>query len=105
MTKIFISYRWVDSQDVTHRIHDHLLQHLGQNSVFMDIDTIPLGVDLRKHVESAVAKCDVLLAVIGRQWLDVRFAEGPRKGERRLDDPADLVRTEVQVALERGIPL
>jgi hypothetical protein len=105
MAKIFISYRWADSQDVTHRIHDHLLQHFGQNSIFMDIDTIPLGVDLRKHVESAVARCDVLLAVIGKQWLNVRFADGTKKGQRRLDDPGDLVRTEIQVALERDIPL
>jgi hypothetical protein len=49
-------------------------------------------------------RCDILLAVIGEQWLDIRFKEGPQQGQRRLDDPGDFVRIEIQAALERNIP-
>ena len=53
----------------------------------------------------AVGQCDILLAVIGESWLDVRHREGPKAGQRRLDDHGDFVRIEVQAALDRGIPV
>ncbi len=71
----------------------------------MDVDRIPFGVDFRKHLDEAVSQCDILLAVIGEDWLEVRFDEGPRQGQRRLDDPADYVRIEIVSALARGIPV
>ena len=61
MTRIFISYRREDSADITGRIDDRLLHAFGRKSVFKDVDSIPLGMDFRKHLSSAVAKCDVLL--------------------------------------------
>jgi tetratricopeptide (TPR) repeat protein len=105
MPKIFISYRRSDSEHVTGRIYDRLEAHFGRDNVFLDIDTIPFGVDFRQHLDQAVGRCDVLLAVIGEQWLEVRQPEGPRQGQRRLDDPADFVRIEIQSALARGIPV
>ena len=69
--------------------------------IFKDVDTIPFGVDFRKHLNDAVEKCSVLLAVIGRQWLNM-----PNEaGKRRLDNPADFVRIEIEAALERNIPV
>src|SRR5262249_51962461 len=56
-----------------------------------------VGEDLR----SVVGKCDVLLAIIGEQWLTVRGKEG----RRLLDDPEDFVRLEIQSALEQSIPV
>ncbi|OAI38828.1 hypothetical protein AYO40_06325 [Planctomycetaceae bacterium SCGC AG-212-D15] len=105
MPKIFISYRREDSEDVAGRICDRLGAHFGPPNVFMDIDTIPFGVDFRKHIADAVSKCDVLLAVIGKDWLEARHREGPKAGQRRLDDPADFVRIELQAGLERNIPV
>jgi hypothetical protein len=37
--------------------------------LFMDIDTIPPGVDFTDYVRRAVTSCDVLLAFIGDHWL------------------------------------
>src|SRR5947209_6983867 len=100
MPKIFISYRREDSTLFTGRIHDRLAPHFGRDCVFMDMDAIPFGVDFRKHLTDAVAGCDVLLAIIGDKWLTVS-----QNGQRRLDDPRDFVRIEIETALMRGIPV
>ena len=105
MPKLFISYRRHDSADATGRLHDHLKDHFGPEEVFFDVEGIPLGVDFRKHLSEAVGRCDVLLAVIGGGWLNASFGAGPQQGQRRLDDPQDWVRIEVEVALARGIPV
>lgn len=96
---IFISYRRDDSSDVTGRIYDRLIQHFGEHAVFKDVDSIPLGVDFRKHLGDSVGRCDVLLTVIGRQWLIGNM------GQRRLDDVRDFVRIELEAALQRDIPV
>jgi formylglycine-generating enzyme required for sulfatase activity len=100
MPKIFVSYRRDDSIAIAGRVYDRLVGHFGEDSVFMDVDAIPIGVDFRKHLTDAVAECDVLLAVIGDQWLTVS-----QKGQRRLDDPRDFVRIEIEAALQRGVPV
>jgi hypothetical protein len=96
---IFISYRREDSIDVAGRIYDRLCQHFGKENVFKDVDSIPLGVDFRKHLERSVGQCDVLLTIIGRQWL------AGEKGQRRLDDIRDFIRIEMEAALKRDIPV
>ena len=99
--KIFISYRRDDSGDIAGRIRDRLVDEFGSDSVYMDIDSIPIGVDFRKHIDAAVRQCDVLLVVIGTEWLN---ASDPN-GVRRLDDPADFVRLEIEAALRREVPV
>jgi hypothetical protein len=101
MPAIFISYRRDDSSDATGRLHDRLEAHFGRENVFMDVDTIPFGVDFREHLHQAVARCDILLAVIGDDWLEAR----DRQGQRRLDDPRDFVAYEIRAALARNIPV
>jgi formylglycine-generating enzyme required for sulfatase activity len=66
----------------------------------MDIDAIPFGVDFRKYIHGAVGECDVLLTIIGKKW----FGRTPRQG-RRLDDPRDWVRIEIEAALAKDIPV
>ncbi|HKI18903.1 MAG TPA: toll/interleukin-1 receptor domain-containing protein, partial [Isosphaeraceae bacterium] len=78
MPKIFLSYRREDSEHVTGRIFDRLTDRFGREAVFMDIDTIPFGVDFRKHLDLAVGQCDILLAVIGESWVEARHKEGAR---------------------------
>jgi tetratricopeptide (TPR) repeat protein len=99
--RIFISYRRSDSQDITGRLCDRLVSSFGQRSVFKDVDSIPPGVDFRKHLEDGVAHCELLLAVIGENWRTVTNAAG----QRRLDDASDFVRIEIEAAMERGIPV
>jgi TIR domain len=94
MAKIFISYRRNDSAYIAATIYTKIQGHFGCDSVFFDIDNIPFGVDLRKHIENAVGQCGVLLVVIGDHW--IRQSDG--RGHRHLDDPVDYVRIEVESA-------
>lgn len=93
--KIFISYRRDDSAGYAGRLFDHLAARFGGKNIFMDIDTIEPGEDFRKVVNNAVGSCDVVLVMIGKQWLTV----ASEQGERRLDNPRDWVRMEVSSAL------
>ena len=43
MPKIFLSYRRQESPGVAGRIYDRLCSHFGDDAVFMDVDSIPLG--------------------------------------------------------------
>ena len=96
---VFVSYRRDDSPDATDRLTIELRRELGADSVFLDIDDIEIGARFARVVEEWVGRCDVLLAVIGPDWLDARDDEGGR----RLDDPSDYVRLEIEAALRRDI--
>ena len=98
---IFICYRRADSNDISGRIYDHLSQHFGKETIFKDVDSVPLGVDFRSFINEVVGKCQVLLAVIGDHWLSITNEEG----KRRLDDTRDYVRLEIESALKRNIPV
>ncbi len=65
----------------------------------MDVSTIRPGMDFRTAIDSALDASSVVLAIIGRRWVD---AVNP-DGTRRLDDADDLVRLEIASALRRGI--
>lgn len=95
---IFICYRRGDSAGHAGRLADALVDKFGPNSVFMDVDTIEPGVDFMDEIDRAVGHCDVLIALIGPHWLGAADARG-----RRLDDPNDLVRLEIETALDRKI--
>jgi hypothetical protein len=101
VAKVFINYRRDDAGHAAGRIHDWLKREFGADVLFMDVDAIPLGANFVKVLRSEVAKCDVLLALIGPNWLDVRDEEG----NRRLDNPADSLRIEIATALQRDIPV
>jgi|KBSMisStaDraftv2_1062788.scaffolds.fasta_scaffold423881_1 hypothetical protein len=101
MQRVFISYRRDDSAYVVEIIRTHLAAEFGEASVFTDIDSIPLGVDFRETINSAVADCSVLLAVIGDKWTGL----APEGGLRRIDSPDDFVRVEIEAALSRSIPV
>lgn len=103
MPKIFISYRREDSKWPVDRLRATLAPHVAnpKDDIFVDIDNIPVGVDFVDYIGQQVAKCDLLLAVIGPRWLDI----ANKTGGRRLDDPKDFVRIEIAAALKRGIPV
>jgi TIR domain len=97
--RIFLSYRREDTRHLVGRVGDRLMDHFGEQRVFLDVDTIEPGVDFAEAIAAAVGSCQVLLALIGDRWLD----STDRKGRRKLDDANDLVRLEIQAALERNI--
>lgn len=96
---IFISYRRQDTSDFAGRLYDRLANRFGEDQVFMDVDTIQLGVDFAEAINRAVGTCEVLLAVIGPGWVTAT----DKDGRRRLDDLDDVVRLEVEAALDRGV--
>ena len=93
-----MSYRRQDARGSAGRIYDRLADRYGDAQVFMDVDTIPLGVDFAQVITQAVSTCQVLVAVIGQGWLTASDERG-----RRLDDPDDFVRLELAAVLERDI--
>lgn len=103
MAKIFISYRREDSQHAVDRLQEAMRPYLKnpQRDLFIDVDNIPIGVDFEAHLQSKVSQCDAVLAVIGPGWLNVRN----EAGEPRLQQAEDFVRTELETALNRGIPV
>ena len=95
----FISYRRDDSAPYAGRLYDHLAARFGAECLFMDIDTIRPGDDFVQAISDRVASCDVLIALIGKQWLNITDADG----RRRLDNPNDFVRIEISSALARNV--
>lgn len=94
---IFVSYRRDDSEYIVGHLKEELEERLPGASVFVDISAIPLGADFRAVLDKSIEQCDVVLAVIGKQWLNIANADG----QRRLDDPDDFVRLELQAALAK----
>jgi hypothetical protein len=92
---IFINYRRDDTADVAGRIHDRLSAAFGAEAVYNDVDNTPIGVDFGAHIERVLGDCRVFIALIGPDWLEAR----DEAGARRLDDPADWVRREIELAL------
>ena len=101
VSRLFISYRRDDSAGYAGRLYDRLEREFGRDHLVMDVDSIPLGANFVKVLGDEVAKCDLLLAIIGPGWLEARDEEG----KRRLENPQDFVRIEIGTALKRGIPV
>ena len=95
--KIFINYRRDDSIGMAGRLHDRLAQTFGRDKLFMDVDHIPAGADFVAHLNNQVAECDVVLAIIGPNWLRAK----DKAGQRRLHQPDDFVAIEIAAALAR----
>lgn len=100
MPTVIVSYRRSDSRWITGRIVDRLERDLGKGDVFVDIDAIPFGMDFRDHLRNVLDRCDVLLAVIGPNWL-----AADESGRARISEPTDWVRIEIETALARGTPV
>ncbi len=97
--RIFISYRRDETAYPAGWLYDRLAQHFGAGQIFKDVDSIELGDDFVQVITRAVGSCDVLLALIGEQWLTITDAQG----QRRLNDPDDFVRLEIEAALTRDV--
>ena len=93
---IFISYRREDAPGHAGRLYDVLSSRFGEEQVFMDL-SMELGIDFVEHINKAVGSCRLLVAVIGPHWTSTQDAHG----RRRLDDPADFIRVEVETGLRR----
>lgn len=94
--KVFICYRREETGAHAGRIYDSMVARFGEENAFMDLELAP-GVDFVEHITNVVSGCLALIIVMGPHWATVEDAGG----RRRLDDPEDFVRLEVQNALRR----
>jgi WD40 repeat protein len=99
LSAIFISYRRDDAPGYAGRLYDRLRQEFGRENVFIDVDALQPGDDFVDAIHERLAKCDLMLVVIGPRWLSVSDAQG----RKRLEDEGDYVRIEVQQALARRL--
>lgn len=93
---IFIGYRRDDTADVSGRIYDAMEQRFGRGRVFKDVDNLRPGSDFGAYIKTILPQCRVVLVLIGPHWLEAK----DDTGRRRIDDPNDWVRIEVETALE-----
>jgi hypothetical protein len=101
MSGVFISYRREDTGGAAGRLYDRLGARFGFRRVFRDVDTIEPGERFTRRIEERLAETDVLIALIGREWLSSAHADG----RPRLHDTGDFVRLEIATAFRRGIPV
>src|SRR5918993_3942151 len=102
--RVFISYRRDESAGYAGRIADSFEEYFGEDKVFRDIDSLEPGLDFSEAIERALESSEVLVAVIGKNWLTATDAAG----QRRLENPDDFVRVEIATALKlnmRVIPV
>src|SRR5262245_18437446 len=101
MANIIISYRRSDSAAIAGRVRDRLAEHYGADAVFMDIDSIPFGIDFRQQIQEVVTKNHIMLVLIGAKWM------GAKKGgmSRISGDEDDPIRIEIETALKQRMPL
>lgn len=99
MGSVFINYRRGETAGEARALFNELVTTLGKDSVFMDVDNIALGRDFRQVLQERLASCDLMLALIGKDWVDGKNS----MGQRRLDIPDDFVRLEIEAALKRNI--
>src|SRR5260370_36365502 len=97
--RIFMSYRRADTGWAAVSLFDRLADQFGRDKVFKDVDSIDLGEDFVEAITTAVGSSGAVLALIGNQWLTVT----DQHGRRRLDNPGDFVRLEIEAALTRGV--
>ena len=97
--RIFISYRREETAYPAGWLFDRLAERFGPKQVFKRRRLDRIGRRLRADDTRAVGSCVVLLALIGDQWLTITDVHG----RRRLDDPDDFVRLEIEAALTRNV--
>jgi|FEC22Drversion2_1045045.scaffolds.fasta_scaffold01212_10 TIR domain len=97
MKSVFISYRRESAPGEARSLKAELASLLGEGAVFMDVDNIRPGENFRSVLNKKLEACDVMLVVIDDEWVT------DKAGRRRLEDPKDFVRMEVEAGLKRGI--
>jgi tetratricopeptide (TPR) repeat protein len=93
--RVFINYRREDTKEVARALHSELERVLGRGAAFLDHKEIEPGASFPEALKREVEQADVVLVLVGPRWLTLQSADGVR----RLDEPDDWVRTEIELAL------
>ena len=98
--KIIIIYRRAESAALAGRVYDRLVDHYGKGAVFLDIYSIPLGVDWIERVEQASGTGAIIVVLVDHNWIG-RMLDG----SVRIDQKGDPVRLEIEMALRAHVPI
>jgi TIR domain len=102
-SKVFISYRRLDTGQIAGRVFDRLAQEVSQDEIFFDVDTIPIGVDFKQFISGAVGSSAVMLVLVGEKWLMPSWKRSLWRFGSRLEE--DYVQLEIESALELNLPI
>jgi uncharacterized protein YecT (DUF1311 family) len=94
--KVFINYRRDDDPSSAARLRQGLAQKLGKRNLFMDVANLLPGQRFEEELGKALAKCDVLISVIGPRWLELLKSKSAA-------NQRDYVCEEIAAALQRKI--
>ena len=97
--RVFFCYRRDLAPHAVGRVYDGIVDEIGREQVFRDIDSIGPGDVYHTKILTTLGACEVLLCLIAPGWIDTRGADGTR----RLSDPRDFVRLEIETALALGL--
>lgn len=95
MARIFISYRREDSSTVANILYNRLSQS-KEHSAFLDKKGIPVGFDFRAYITRQIEKYDIMLSLIGNQWLTLK----DDKAQSRISNVNDPLRMEIAAGLQ-----
>ena len=99
---IFINYRRSETAAFADHLYQSFIARFGKNKVFRDLSTIELGDNFNLVIEQAISAATVMIVLIGKQWLTIK-KRGAK--QRRLEEPGDYVRTEIEIGLRAGITI
>jgi hypothetical protein len=107
--KIFISYRRKDSRSDARHLYEKLKNHFRRRFknyfrqralVVRDINSFEAAQDYRELIKENLSSCAAFITIIGEQWLTLT---NPKTGQRRLDEPDDPLKSEIEIALAENI--
>lgn len=96
---VFISYRREETASYAGRLYDRLGDRFGEDNIFMDVNSMAVGVDFTMAIAGAVSRCNIMFVLIGQRWIAITDS----RGKRRIDNPGDFVRIEIETALLRDV--
>ena len=99
--KVFLSYRRRDSLNISERIIDHLSIDFGRNFIFQDTDSIPIGENFNKIIETSISNSSVILVIIGDKWI----LKNDHKETKGIFFEQDAVRYEITLAIKLNKPI
>lgn len=94
--KIYLNYRRSTDGAVAMAIAESLGRRFGSANVFADVSSLNAGANWLDETRRRLSECDIVLVLIGRDWLTAKDADG----RPRLSDSSDFVRYEIAQALE-----
>lgn len=95
---IFISYRRQDLPGMAFLIYEKISERYN---IFIDIARVQPAANLSKKIGQALRESDLLLALIGPGWA----GDTSTAGSRKIDEPDDWIRVELETAFRIGIPI